>query len=131
MSSEVLTNLYLPASLPVCALLASRGTAPSIETQLLNQDLYPIWHPVYWWIRLDTYNQTNKNNNLHVETMCVCSFSWCCSYLLLSLLSDLTHQAHLVERKFILSSSALHDCSQEGLWVEEPREPNRGRKIEI
>ena len=57
-------------------------------------------------------------------------FDWLC-HLLLCLLGDLTGEAHLVQRQLVLPGRALHDCRQEGLGVEEAREPHREGQVEV
>ena len=57
-------------------------------------------------------------------------FDWLC-HLLLCLLGDLTGEAHLVQRQLVLPGRALHDRREEGLRVEEARQPNRGGKVEV
>ena len=47
------------------------------------------------------------------------------------LLGHLADQAHLVQRQLVLPGRALHDGRQEGLRVEEAREPDRGGKVEV
>ena len=63
-------------------------------------------------------------SSLHVETMDVGSFPGSLAYLLLVLLGDVADQAHLVQRELVLPGRALHDRRQEGLGVEEARQPN-------
>ena len=70
-------------------------------------------------------------SSLHVETMDVSSFPGGLTYLLLVLLGDVADQAHLVQRQLVLPGRALHDGRQEGLGIEEARQPDRGGKVEV
>ena len=47
------------------------------------------------------------------------------------LLGHLADEAHLVQRQLVLPGRALHDGRQEGLGVEEAREPHRGGQVEV
>ena len=68
---------------------------------------------------------------LHVETVDEGSlFRWHRD-LLPDLLGDLTHQTHLVQRQLVLPGRALHDGRQEGLGVEEARQPDGGGEVEV
>ena len=69
--------------------------------------------------------------SLHVETMDVGSFPGSLTYLLLVLLGDVADQAHLVQRQLVLPGRALHDGRQEGLRVEEARQPDGGGEVEV
>ena len=69
---------------------------------------------------------------LHKESVDVSSLLWGCSKLISCHgIGDLTYETHLVQRQFVLPCSALHDCRQEGLWVEEARKPDGGRKSKV
>ena len=46
-------------------------------------------------------------------------------------LGHLAGEAHLVQRQLVLPGRALHDRCEEGLRVEEARQPNRGGKVEV
>ena len=70
-------------------------------------------------------------SSLHVETVDVSSLPGGLTYLLLVLLGHVADQAHLVQRELVLPGRALHDGRQEGLRVEEAREPDRGGKVEV
>ena len=63
--------------------------------------------------------------------MDVGTFSWGTLHFLLHLLCNFTGQRHSIEGKFVLPSSALHDGRQEGLGIEEARQPDGGRKVEV
>ena len=52
------------------------------------------------------------------------SFPGSLTYLLLVLLGDVADQAHLVQRQLVLPRRALHDGREEGLGVEEARQPD-------
>ena len=70
-------------------------------------------------------------SSLHVETMDVSSLPWGLTYFLLVLLGNVAGEAHLVQRQLVLPGRALHDGRQEGLGVEEARQPDRGGKVEV
>ena len=70
-------------------------------------------------------------SSLHVETMDVSSLPWGLTYFLLVLLGNVADEAHLVQRQLVLPGRALHDGRQEGLGVEEAREPHRGGQVEV
>ena len=63
--------------------------------------------------------------------MDVSSFPGSLTYLLLILLGDVADQAHLVQRQLVLPGRALHDGRQEGLRVEEARQPDGGGEVEV
>ena len=70
---------------------------------------------------------------LHKESMDVSSLLRGCCRNVISCheVGDLAYETHLVQRKLILPCSALHDCRQEGLWIEEARKPYGGGKSKI
>ena len=63
--------------------------------------------------------------------MDVGSFPGSLTDLLLVLLGDVTDQAHLVQRQLVLPGRALLDRRQEGLRVEEARQPDGGGEVEV
>ena len=92
------------------------------------------WHQRIQFLQLGLCNAAQVDipaSSLHVETMDVSSLPGGLTYLLLVLLGHVAHQAHLVQRQLVLPRRALHDGREEGLGVEEAREPDRGWKIEV
>ena len=64
--------------------------------------------------------------------MDICTFLWNNRQLFLGHdLGHFTYETHLVQRKLILPGRCLHDGSQERLWIEECREPERDGEKEI
>ena len=47
------------------------------------------------------------------------------------LLGHFTDEAHLVQWQLVLPGGALHDGSQEGLGIEEARQPDGGWQVEV
>ena len=68
---------------------------------------------------------------LHEQPVHIGSLSRRTSHVLLVLLSDVTLQRHLVERPLVLARHLLHDGGEEGLRVEEARQPHGVGKLEV
>ena len=71
-----------------------------------------------------TARRSNLNLYLHEEAV----YEGALPLVMLDLpavpLGDLAGEAHLVQRQLVLPGRALHDRRQEGLRVEEARQPN-------
>ena len=75
---------------------------------------------------------TSSSSCLHVQAVNIGPVPWSGGDLLSGqLLQNLAHQAHLVQGQLVLPGRALHDGRQEGLRVEEARQPDGGGEVEV
>ena len=68
---------------------------------------------------------------LHEQAANIGTFPWWGTEVLAVLLSDVTLEAHPVQRPLILTSHGLHDSREEGLRVEEASQPDGCRHLEV
>ena len=101
------------------------------ESPELCPSVLPAWRQ-YNTQFLKLTMSSESDSDLHKQSINVDSFLGRVGHLLpAEHAGHVRHEAHLVQGQLLPPGGGLHDGRQEGLRVEEPREPDGGRQEEL